>query len=762
MVSPRQYIYLNRASALEIKSGAKMKKQLGVYLSLILLTVVGLTACAGNEKALVQASDTAQLLRLDYQSNIDDTKRQYFVYLPAGYQPHSDKKWPVLLFLHGNGERGNGQDELDYTLIHGPLYEAWVQKRDLPFIIVVPQLHMFDMQKLPYIANRSPADIPKRLTDGVPPRPLMFSSSKPVVPAATINDMSTVPPLLPDGWEKAEQDVLSMLQNVQANYNTDAGRVYLTGISYGGFGSWFMASKHPQLFAAVAPVVGWGHPDLMAPIAKAKTPLWVFAAGRDSAINKNYFYPGIETLRQLGHSNVRFSMLEQAEHDAWRQVYAGEDIYSWLLQQQQPQADSSVTVFDQVHVLRMESEQVLRNQRVVVQGDRIVAVGPAAELALPEGATLINGAGRYLMPGLAEMHGHVPPLVDFSGMPARYLDDVLTLYLAGGVTTVRGMLGHEQQLRLKDDIASGKRLGPTLYLAGPSFNQHTVTSAEQARERVRQHKQQGWDLLKIHPGLSLEHYQAIADEATRQGIDFAGHVPQAVGIEQAILLGSRTIDHLDGYMAALGGFDKALTEADMAPLISLSKTHNVAVVPTQALWETIIGAADLAQLQSYDELKYMPAQVINGWQRYLQQPGTAYYTGDTAALHAQNRQRLLQALYQADVTILLGTDAPQLYSVPGLSLRREIPKMAAAGISNYDILRSGTVEVGKYFADKDRFGQVKAGQRADLLLLDGNPLDNLSVLYQPAGVMVRGQWLSRAVLDNKLAEIAAARQAENR
>lgn len=105
---------------------------------------------------------------------------------------------------------------------------------------------------------------------------------------------------------------------------------------FGGFGSWFMASQHPQLFAAVAPVVGWGHPDLMPPIAQAQTPLWVFAAGRDSAINKDYFYPGIETLRQLGHYNMRFSMLEQAEHDAWRQVYAGQDLYEWLLQQQKP------------------------------------------------------------------------------------------------------------------------------------------------------------------------------------------------------------------------------------------------------------------------------------------------------------------------------------------------------------------------------------------------------------------------------------------
>ncbi len=733
-----------------------MKKAMGW---IAWFTVLLSWGCIGG--ATSGHNTAAKLLRAEYQSTIDNSARQYFVYLPAGYQDNTDKKWPVLLFLHGNGERGNGQDELDYTLIHGPLYEAWIQKRDLPFIIVVPQLHMFNMGQLPYIANRSPADIPKRLLAGVPPRPDMFPSVKPIVPAEPVADMSAVPPLLPDGWERAEQDLLAILQNVQANYHTDASRLYLTGISYGGFGSWFMASRHPQLFAAFAPVVGWGHPDLMPPIAKAQTPLWVFAAGRDSAINKNYFYPGIETLRQLGHDKVRFSMLEQAEHDAWRQVYAGEDVYHWLLAQQKPVADTAITVFDQVHVLPMDSDKLLRNQRVLVQGDRIIAVGPAAELALPDGATLIDGAGRYLMPGLAEMHGHVPPLADFSGMPARYLDDVLTLYLAGGVTTVRGMLGHDQQLRLKQDIASGKRLGPTLYLAGPSFNQHKVTTAEQARERVRQHKQQGWDLLKIHPGLSLAQYQAIAAEAKQQGIDFAGHVPEAVGIEQAILLGSRTIDHLDGYMAALGGFDKVLTAADMAPLVALSKQHNVAVVPTQALWRTIIGASDLAQLLRYDELKYMPAGVLAGWQRYLQQPGGAYYSGKTAALHAQNRQLLLRELHNAGVTILMGTDAPQLYSVPGLSLRRELPEMAAAGISNYDILRSGTVLVGEYFADKDRFGQVKAGQRADLLLLDANPLQDLTALYHPAGVMVRGQWLNRATLDSKLADIAAARLAEN-
>lgn len=304
--------------------------------------VMALAACVNSNTVAPQANSAAQLLRLDYVSSIDNSGRQYFVYLPTGYQQNSDKKWPLMLFLHGNGERGNGLDELDYTLIHGPLYEAWIQNRDLPFIIVVPQLQMFNMGQVPYIASRSRADIPTRLANGVPQRPDMFPSTRPIAPAEPVSDMSAIAPLLPDGWERAEQDLLAILQTVQASYRTDASRLYLTGISYGGFGSWFMASKHPQLFAAVAPVVGWGHPDLMPPIAQAKTPLWVFAAGRDSAVNKNYFYPGIETLRQLGHSNVRFSMLEHAEHDAWRQVYAGEDLYNWLLQQHRP-ADGLAT-----------------------------------------------------------------------------------------------------------------------------------------------------------------------------------------------------------------------------------------------------------------------------------------------------------------------------------------------------------------------------------------------------------------------------------
>lgn len=425
-------------------------------------------------------------------------------------------------------------------------------------------------------------------------------------------------------------------------------------------------------------------------------------------------------------------------------------------------ADSDWIVFENVNVLTMaegSGHPIRENQLVFVQGDRIAAIAPVGMLSIPEGARRIDGRGMYLLPGLAEMHGHVPPLQSFQGVPERYLDDVLFLYLAGGVTTVRGMLGHPHQLQLKQDIADGTRIGPTLYLAGPSFNGNTVTSPIQARERVRLHQQEGWDLLKIHPGLSLRDFEALADEARTREIDFAGHVPSEVGIHHAIILGSRTIDHLDGYMAAVNGFEEPVSDDKLRELAQFTRAHGVGVVPTMALWETIIGAGDKDELLDFDELKYVPSQVRQGWKNFLAEPRSQYYTGDSARIHAENRRRLLAIMHEEGVEILLGTDAPQLFSVPGLSMRREIPHMLAAGMSPFDVIYSGTVAVGRYFADVDDFGQVMPGQRADLILVSENPSINIDTLYSPEWVMVRGELWSRAQIQEKLAEIEQAYQA---
>lgn len=279
----------------------------------------------------VSQKNNEQLLRVPYKSVVAGEERDFFLYLPKNYNKDKKKNWPVLLFLHGNGERGNGKDELDFVMIHGPLYEAWIQKRDLPFIMIVPQLHMFGMGEVDYIKNRSRNQIPQRLKDGVPQRPERFATNYPMEPKPAVA-LDTFPQIFPPyGWDKVEADLLGMIAHVKANYRVDEKRLYLSGLSYGGFGTWYMASKHPELFAAAVPVVAFGMPEFMEPIAKAQLPLWCFAGGRDPVLPNEFFYAGLNHLETLGHKNVRFTIEADMGHDAWTRIYGGEDVYNWLL-----------------------------------------------------------------------------------------------------------------------------------------------------------------------------------------------------------------------------------------------------------------------------------------------------------------------------------------------------------------------------------------------------------------------------------------------
>ncbi len=135
----------------------------------------------------------------------------------------------------------------------------------------------------------------------------------------------------PGGWQDCEKDILTIIEYVLSNYQVDKAKVYLTGLSYGGFGTWFIASKYPDIFAAINPIVGWGHPDLMGPIAQHQLPVWAFSGGRDTSVETKYFFAGLNRLEQLGHTSVQFTIHEDMGHDVWKRVYAGEDIYLWFL-----------------------------------------------------------------------------------------------------------------------------------------------------------------------------------------------------------------------------------------------------------------------------------------------------------------------------------------------------------------------------------------------------------------------------------------------
>ena len=207
-----------------------------------------------------------------------------------------------------------------------------------------------------------------------------------------------------------------------------------------------------------------------------------------------------------------------------------------------PPAEGTIA-FVGVNVIPMDRERILENQTVVVEGDRIVRVGPAGEVEVPGGAEVIDSRGRYLIPGLGEMHAHVPPQGG-----RRWMEQVLFLYLSNGITTVRGMLGQPEHLSLRDDVASGKTLGPRIYTSGPSFNGTSIPSADSARRAVAHQKEAGYDFLKIHPGLTREQYDAMVEAASELGMVWAGHVPVDVGLARALETHQATVDHLDQYM----------------------------------------------------------------------------------------------------------------------------------------------------------------------------------------------------------------------
>jgi predicted peptidase len=290
----------------------------------------GLATIASAAHATGAQAAEPELRRVSYASKRTGAERDYYVYLPRGFRDRPS--WPVILFLHGDGERGDAKADLDYVLCHGPLYEAWIQKRDLPFVIISPQLPLFGLATDDFFKGRNRSWIPLRQASGAPDRQKESNArlADPMQGVAA-EDPSGEGSDDPDGWQQLEDELLGMVDHAVRELRGDARRVYLTGLSRGGFGTWWLASKHPERFAAIAPIVGYGVRAFAEPIAKAKLPLWQFAGGRDPSVPLKYFFALMNELEKQGHPEVRFTIQEDLGHFTWVRVYRGEDLYDWLL-----------------------------------------------------------------------------------------------------------------------------------------------------------------------------------------------------------------------------------------------------------------------------------------------------------------------------------------------------------------------------------------------------------------------------------------------
>ena len=427
-------------------------------------------------------------------------------------------------------------------------------------------------------------------------------------------------------------------------------------------------------------------------------------------------------------------------------------------------ATAESIAFVNVNVLPMNSERVLVARTVLVSGDRIVAIGDVNATVIPDDATVIDGTDRYLMPGLAEMHGHVP------GASSDSLDRVLRLYAVNGVTTVRGMLGQASHLPLRKRILDGEIVGPRLITSGPSLNGNSVADADEGSRMVRDQHAAGYDFLKIHPGLSFEEFSAIARTANELGMPFAGHVPEDVGVKRALSLGIATIDHLDGYMQALviphddrsggyGGFfglflANQVDESKIAEIADATVRAAVWNVPTQSLFEHVTSSEDPETMRNWPEMKYMPATAVDRWvQSKNELLGDNSYAPALAERAIEVRRKLLHELQRSGAGLLLGADSPQIFNVPGFAIHRELAMLVAAGLTPYQALCTGTVNPAVFFEMEDVFGTVEVGKVADLILLDANPLVDISNSRRVHGVMLRGRWLSQQEIATILKEL---------
>lgn len=430
---------------------------------------------------------------------------------------------------------------------------------------------------------------------------------------------------------------------------------------------------------------------------------------------------------------------------------------------QPPQATRHVAIVG-VTVVPMTGERTLENATVVVTDGVISALGAEGLVPVPTGSLVVSGKGKYLVPGLAEMHAHVPG----TAAPKEYRDDVLFLYVANGVTLARGMLGAPEHLQLRTDLAAHRVVGPRLITSGPSFNGQSVKSPEQGERMVREQKAAGYDFLKLHPGLSRDSFLAIARTAREVGIPFGGHVSAEVGVPLALAEGQATIDHLDGYLLQLVPETERGTSADnmglalkfdpslLPGIVRATRAAGTWIVPTQTLYDNIQGPATPDELDARPEMRYLSSQLR---QQYRQRKQSVLdikgWTPELADTFLDARRQTIRALHDGGARILLGSDAPQVFNVPGFSAQRELQAMVLAGLTPYAALHAATAAPAEFFNAAGKYGTIVVGADADFVLVGANPLQDIRNLERIDAVMVRGRWLDRAFLDRGLRDIEA-------
>lgn len=442
-------------------------------------------------------------------------------------------------------------------------------------------------------------------------------------------------------------------------------------------------------------------------------------------------------------------------------------------------SQAQTVAFTNVNVIPMDKERVLTNQTVLISNGIITAIG--AKVKIPKDAQIIDGKGKYLIPGLMDMHTHL--LSDGEDYPKSIAEDELKVMIANGVTTIRLMIGTKEQLILREKSAKGEIIAPTIYSASPHLtgreqgNNFVVNTAEEGREAVRKSKAAGYDFIKITTFIKPEVYEAAVDEAAKLGIKVVGHADSRfVGVERA-LKAKQQIEHLDGYMEMLLKDDapmkgsvsdlyiydvknwESLDYIDENKISALAKRtveSNPFVDPTQHFMKNTFGIARSEEsIRAQPDFKFYPKAVQEQWLNFFRKNRFINTVPlEKRARWIAIRDKMIKAIYDAGGKIMAGSDSPEFLFLYGFSQHRELKSLADAGLSNYAALEAGTKNPSMFFGTLDKVGTIEKGKRADLVLLNANPLENISATENRAGVMLKGKYYTQTELNKWLDEIA--------
>jgi len=399
------------------------------------------------------------------------------------------------------------------------------------------------------------------------------------------------------------------------------------------------------------------------------------------------------------------------------------------------------TVFRGVHVVDPVEETVSTPLSVLVSRGRISWIGDVTAEPDLDDAIIIDGQNMFLSPGLVDMHVH-------SESASSWL-----LNLANGVTTIREMGGFPWMLAARDNVNGMRLLGPTMYVAGTIINQRPLggyavnpVDAINTRRIVRQQAACGYDFIKVHNILSRNLLETVATEADRHGLDLVGHVPHEISVRDSISFGMRTLEHLKGY---LDDSTLRLGDTDYAS----ASLENVWITPTLYGLRQYGSSEDLQSILASPEMRYVAPETRSEWQELVSPPENFLLTLFRNAMEL--KREIVRSLVANDARFLAGTDASNYpFQVMGFGLVEELELMHRAGVPLRAVVRAATSEPAIAMRVGEEFGLIRVGQRADLVLLEQNPLETLSAYRSNSGVMTRGIWLSREALDDGLARLA--------